>query len=63
LGKLSNFYSEVEIDIKLHNILAAMFLSQLRSFKTTTHLQILWFGCFNLMVPKLVFEAMGGCYF
>lgn len=59
--KLNNFYREVEIGIKLHDILAA--ISQLHSFKITVHLYILWFGCFNLMVPKLAFDAAGGRWF
>lgn len=56
------FYTEVEIGVKLHNILAAVFLSQLHSCKSTANLKMLCFGCSNLMAPKLAFKA-GGHYF
>lgn len=57
------FYTEVEIGVKLHNILAAIFLSQLHSHKSTAILKMLCFGCSNLMAPNLAFKATGGCYF
>lgn len=56
-----SFYSEQEIGIKPHHVLAVMFFSNLHSFKTKIHLQNLCFHCFNLMVPRTVCEAARGC--
>lgn len=48
--------------MKLHNVLAVIFLSNLHSFETNIRLQNLSFRCFNLVDPEPVFEATGGCY-
>lgn len=61
---LAIFNNEVDIGIKLHNILAEIFVNRLHSFKATYYSSSsAVFGFFfNLMAPKLEFEAREGCY-